>query len=406
MADFRYRAKNKVGLIVEGTLEAESKAEAVAKLTENGLYPLLLRPYRGSILSKNINMGFFNPIRLRDIVVFSRQFAVMLKAGLPVADALRILVDQTENPKLADIISEMRQRVEEGETLSDTLMRHPKVFSNLYVTMVRAGEAGGMLDASLDRLATYLEKELGLRRKVASAMFYPVVLLSVSASVVVLLLTFVIPRFVAVLRGLNVPLPVITQKVLAFQQLFDRYKWFIAVFVVVAVILLHVLSKLPSLRLFFDRMKLRTPIIGALRRKVVVARFSRTLGALIGAGVPLLEVLEIVARISGNEVISQAVMFARTRVREGQALGESLELTEVFPLMVTKMITVGETTGNVEDMAMKVADFFDEEVETKVAALSAALEPLLIIIVGGIVGFIALSMFLPLFNLIGGLAMR
>ncbi len=406
MGDFRYRAKDRSGMIVEGILEAGSRAEAVAKLTENGLYPVFLRPYRKGVLSKNVSIGVLNPVKLRDVVVFSRQFAVMLKAGLPVADALRVLVDQTENPKLANIISEMRRRVEEGETLSDTLMRYPRVFSNLYVTMVRAGEAGGMLDASLERLATYLEKELALRRKVASAMFYPVVLITVSVSVIVLLLTFVIPRFVVVLKGLNVPLPVITQRVLAFQHFFDEYKWLIAISVLAIVVLLYVLSKLPSLKLFFDRMKLRTPIIGALRRKVVVARFSRTLGALVGAGVPLLDVLEIVARISGNEVIAQAVMSARTRVREGQALGESLELTEVFPLMVTKMITVGETTGNVEEMAMKVADFFDEEVETKVAALSAALEPLLIIIVGSIVGFIALSMFLPLFNLIGGLATR
>jgi type IV pilus assembly protein PilC len=401
MPVFTYRGTNRAGDSVTGELAAASKMELI-----NNLKRQQINVTKMSEKGKEFNSPTFGGgVDSKELAVFTRQFSVMIDAGLPLVQCLEILAGQQENKVFQKVLTGTRAAVESGSTLSAAMRQYEKVFDALYVNLVEAGETGGILDTILQRLSSYIEKNVKLKRAVKSAMVYPIAVLSVAAGVIVLLLWKVVPIFATLFLGLGVDLPLPTRIVIALSNFVGSIFGFLIFLAVVgAIIGLKVWYTTPVGRMAIDRLLLKLPLLGLLLRKIAVARFTRTLGTLISSGVPILEGLEITARTAGNAVIEKSLMEVRKGLEAGRNLSDPLKDTNVFPGMVTQMIGVGEQTGAMDAMLQKIADFYEDEVDAAVKDLLAAMEPLMIVILGLVVGGIVISMYLPLFSLIGQLS--
>jgi type IV pilus assembly protein PilC len=399
--NFAYKVRDQSGKLVEGQLEAEDATLVVGKLRQMGYTPIAVEAKHDNKLKADIKIpGLSGRVKLKDVAVFSRQFATMINSGLSLIRSLAILAEQTENEELARVIGEVRLDVEKGVSLSAAISKHPKVFSRLYIAMVRSGEIGGVLDAVLMRLADTIEKQVELRRKVRSAMTYPIVALSLCLVIAAAMLLFIVPQFKAIYTDLGGQLPLPTRVLISLSDLLKT--WF-PLFILAAGIGVYFFRrwiKTENGRMIWDRFKLRMPVFGLLTRKTALARFSRTLAALTRSGVGILEALDIVAETSGNEVVSVALRETQSAVKRGDTLARPLEQHEVFPPMVTQMISVGEETGALDEMLDKIADFYDSEVTATVDALTSLIEPLMIVVMGTIVGGMIISLYLPMFNII------
>jgi len=395
MPIFIYSAKTVTGDIQTGNVDLPNREAVIGYLRRQRLIPVTVREK-----PKEISFAFGRRVRMKEIVHFTRQFATMVNSGLPLVQCLDILAQQTENKFLGSTIREVQADVESGATLADALRNHPKVFSDLFVNMVAAGEAGGILDTVLLRLSVFLEKNEALVRKVKGAMIYPGVILSVAVIAVTVLLVFVIPTFESMFSSVDMALPAPTRFVIWMSDILQGYWWLILGLLVAGVWIIRMYYRTTGGRLALDRFLLRVPIVGDLLRKTAVARFTRTLGTLLSSGVSILDGLEITARTAGNRVIHDAVMRSRSSIAGGETIAEPLKQSGVFPPMVTQMINVGEQTGTIDEMLDKIADFYDDEVDTAVEALLAAMEPLLIVFLGVVVGGMIVSMYLPIFDMI------
>jgi type IV pilus assembly protein PilC len=396
MPIYTYSARPATGGEMQtGQLELASKDEVMAHLTRQRLIPVSVREK-----PKDINITFGTGVGTRDIVIFTRQFATMINSGLPLVQSLDILAEQTENMALRKTISEVLYDVESGHTLADAMGKHKKIFSELYVNMVAAGEAGGILDTILLRLATFLEKNDALVRKIKGAMIYPAVIFTVAGGAIAILLAFVIPTFQTMFESAGIPLPLPTRIVIGMSQALQSYWWAMGAGIIGAVFLVRAYYKTPAGNLMIDRLLLNIPILGDLQRKAAVSRFTRTLGTLVSSGVTILEGLEITAKTAGNRVIHDAVMNSRASIAGGETIAGPLKESGVFPPMVVQMINVGEQTGGLDEMLSKIADFYDEEVDAAVEALLAAMEPIMIVVLGVIVGGMIVAMYLPIFDMI------
>jgi type IV pilus assembly protein PilC len=397
MPTFTYSARPAAGGDVRtGEIDLASKDEVISYLHRQKLIPVSVRQKQ-----QGIKLQFGTGIGTRDIVIFTRQFATMINSGLPLVQSLDILAEQTENANFQSVIREILYDVESGNTLADALDKHPKVFTKLYVNMVAAGEAGGILDTILLRLATFLEKNDALIRKIKGAMIYPAVIFSVAGIAVVVLLLFVIPVFEEMFAQAGVALPLPTQIVISMSDFLLVYWWALGLGLIAFGIFLRQFYKTDGGELLIDKFMLNLPILGDLQRKAAVARFTRTLGTLVSSGVSILEGLEITAKTSGNRVIHDAVMGSRTSIAGGETISGPLKESGVFPPMVVQMINVGEQTGGLDEMLAKIADFYDEEVDAAVSALLSALEPVMIVVLGVVVGGMIVAMYLPIFDMIG-----
>jgi type IV pilus assembly protein PilC len=393
---FEYTARNAAnGQIQKGQVDVKSKEEVVAHLRKNRLILVSVREAPKSI---NISLGK-GRVKTRDIVVFTRQFATMINAGLPLVQSLTILAAQTENKTLADTTKAVVLDVESGNTLADAFSKHPKAFSDLYVNMVAAGEAGGILDTILMRLATFLEKSDALIRKVKGAMVYPAVIFSVAIIAIAVLLIFVIPTFESMFASVNMQLPLPTRVVIALSQILIGYWWVGLAGAGLGIFGLKRYYATAPGRLQIDSLMLKAPILGDILRKSAVSRFTRTLGTLISSGVSILDGLEITAKTAGNQVVHNAVMESRQSIAGGETIAAPLEKSKVFPPMVISMIAVGEQTGGMDEMLTKIADFYDEEVDVAVGSLLSLMEPVMIVVLGVIVGGMVVAMYLPIFDM-------
>ena len=401
MPVYVYRGTNRTGGAVSGEQSASNKAELM-----NLLRRQQIKVSKLSEKGKEFNLPTFKQgVNAKDLAVFTRQFSVMIDAGLPLVQCLEILAGQQENKTFETVLTTTRASVEGGATLSAAMRQHEKVFDALYVNLVEAGEAGGILDTILQRLASYIEKNVKLKRAVKSALVYPVAVLGVAGAVITLLLWKVVPIFATLFLGLGVALPLPTRIVIALSNFIGSiFGLLILVFFAAVVIGIKLWYSTKNGRFILDGLLLKMPLIGLLLRKIAVARFTRTLGTLISSGVPILEGLDITARTAGNAVIEKALGQVRKAVEQGKNLADPLKETNVFPSMVTQMIGVGEQTGAMDAMLQKIADFYEEEVDAAVKDLLAALEPAMIVFLGVVVGGIVISMYLPLFSLIGQLA--
>jgi len=396
MPVFNYSARPATGgEIRNGEIELPTKEEVAAFLQRQKLIPVAIREKE-----KALSLSFGSGVKTRDIVIFTRQFATMINSGLPLVQCLEILSEQTDNEKLGATTREVLYDVESGNTLADSLGKHPKVFTRLYVNMVAAGEAGGILDTILLRLATFLEKNDALARKIKGAMIYPAVILFVAVAAVAILLIFVIPTFQQMFASAGVPLPLPTQFVIAMSAFLQAYWWALLIGGGFAAFLGRQYYKSDQGEKVIDGAFLKMPILGDLLRKAAVARFTRTLGTLVSSGVSILEGLEITAKTAGNRIIHDAVMGSRQSIAGGETISAPLKKSGVFPPMVVQMINVGEQTGGLDEMLTKIADFYDEEVDAAVSALISALEPIMIVVLGVVVGGMIVAMYLPIFDMI------
>ena len=377
-------------------MQASSRAEAIAALRRQGVTQatvaergkeLALPKLRGSVGSK-------------DIAVFTRQFSVMIDAGLPLVQCLEILAGQQSNKVFAAVLTDVRQDVESGSTLADAMRKHPKVFDDLYANMVAAGEAGGILDTILQRLSTYIEKAVKLKAAVRGALVYPVSVIVIACVVVWVILTFVIPVFADLFAGLGAQLPLPTQIVVNLSNFLRSWWWLVLGVIVAAVVLVRQYYQTPQGRRTLDAFMLKFPVIGTLLRKIAVARFCRTLGTLTSSGVPILDGLDITARTAGNAVVQEAIQNVRKEVEQGKTISEPLAKSGVFPSMVVQMVQVGEQTGAMDTMLSKIADFYEDEVDEATQNLLSLLEPLIILFLGVVIGGIVIAMYMPMFSLI------
>ena len=393
---FTWEGKTRQGIVQKGELAANSKEEVSALLRKQNILPINV-----SAKPREIKLKFGAPkVTDKDIVILTRQLATMIDAGLPLVQCLDILGGQTENQSLAKIITQVRSDVESGSTFSDALKKHPKAFDNLYVNMVAAGEAGGILDTILQRLAAYMEKFAKIKKQIKSAMIYPSVILFVAVSVVALLMVVVVPMLGAMFAESGQLLPLPTRIVISISNFLKSWGGLILLLSIIGSIIGLVQWRKTDKGLrVTDALALRMPVMGDLIRKVAVAKFTRTLGTLLTSGVPILEGLLIVARTAGNKVVEESIVATRQSVSEGKTLAEPLSKFAVFPPMVNQMIAVGEATGALDNMLTKIADFYDDEVDGAVATLTSMLEPMLMIFLGTTVGFVIVAMYMPIFQM-------
>jgi len=401
MKTFTYKGTNRAGTAVAGEMAANNKTELQTMLRRQSITPTKM-----SEKGKEFNLPTFGGgVTAKELAVFTRQFSVMIDAGLPLVQCLEILASQQENKVFQKVLIGTRGAVEGGSTLSTAMKAYPKVFDPLYSNMVEAGETGGILDTILQRLSTYIEKNVKLKRAVKSALVYPIGVLTIAAGVITLLLWKVVPIFATLFAGLGVDLPLPTKIVIALSNFVGSIFGLLILVAVIGIILaLKAWYGTAQGRMVMDTLVLKLPVIGILMRKIAVARFTRTLGTLISSGVPILEALDITAKTSGNAVVEKALFQVRKSLEEGKSLTEPLKECEVFPGMVTQMISVGEQTGAMDAMLSKIADFYEEEVDAAVKDLLTALEPVMIVFLGVVVGGVVISMYLPLFSLIGKLS--
>jgi len=394
---FSYSGRTRTGQVVSGQMEAASRDVVIAKLRSQ---QILATSVKAKARDLNISLSFGSGVSEKEIAIFTRQFATMIDAGLPLVQCLEILASQQDNKAFKKVLTDIRGSVEGGSTFAAALRKHPKVFSDLYVNMVEAGEAGGILDTILNRLAAYIEKAIQLKKKVKSALIYPTTIISVAIAVVVFLLVFVIPTFKSMFEGFGAALPTPTLIVLGASNFVRAYFLFMIGAAAALMVALRMYYKTAAGRKMIDSMLLRLPIFGILIRKVAVAKFTRTLGTLIASGVAILDGLDITARTAGNKVVEEAVQKTRASIAEGRTIAEPLKASGVFPPMVVQMIAVGEQTGALDSMLSKIADFYDEEVDVAVSNLTALLEPMLMIFLGLVIGGVVIAMYLPIFKLV------
>jgi type IV pilus assembly protein PilC len=394
VTQFTYTARAINGDLTSATIEAPSRDEVIRQLKQQRL--TVVKIDEGSAQQRK-RLG---AIKMRDVVIFTRQFSTMINAGLPLVQALDILAQQSENPALRDVTRQVVADVESGNTVADALRRQPKAFSDLYVNMVSAGEAGGILDTILMRLAVFMEKNDALVRKVKGAMIYPGVIMSVAAIAITVLLVFVIPTFESMFASANVPLPLPTRAVIGISRVMKMYWWAVGLAIGGTVVLIRKYYRASNGKLTIDRLLLKAPVLGDVLRKSAVSRFTRTLGTLMSSGVSILDGLEITAKTSGNRVIQDAIMESRASIAGGETIAAPLEKSRVFPPMVISMIAVGERTGGLDEMLAKIADFYDEEVDAAVSGLLSLMEPVMIVFLGVVVGGMVIAMYLPIFDMV------
>ncbi len=390
------------GRTVNGTLEADSFELVRAKLSDLSYHVLSIRQSRGGASLKEA-LNNMQRVKLRDLVMFSRQFATMVDAGLSVVKCLDILQKQTRNTKMKEVIGEVKRDVAGGMSLTEALQKHPRIFSPLYVNMIRSAEAGGILDTVLDRLSGFLEKEQETRNKIKSAMTYPAVVFTFAMLMLVGLLFFVLPKFKGIFETMGLQLP-LTTKILLNSSTYMKQYWYVAIVMMAGtVVIIKMAARTEKGKYAIDNMKLKMPIFGDLMLKTAVSRFARTFGTLISSGVPVLRALEIVSDTAGNRVVAETVVRARHSIKEGEKISTPLFGSRIFPVMVTQMIAIGEETGRLDQMLVKVANFYDDEVDNTLKSLTSLIEPLMIVGLGLIVGFIAVSVISPIYSLVGSL---
>ncbi len=399
MAKFMWEGRTRVGGTMTGEIEAPNEAFVIAQLRRQQIVPVKIK-------NKPRDLGLRIPgrrgkVSRRELAIFTRQFATMIDAGLPLVQCLDILGMQQENQAFKQVILKVKEDVESGSTFADALEKHPKVFDELFVNLVSAGEVGGILDTILARLAAYIEKAMKLAKQVKSAMVYPSTILAVAVIVTTVLLLYVIPIFGQMFQDFGAALPAPTMIVLAISAYTRKYFLLGLALIVVLVLGIRWYYKQEGGRRRIDRLLLRVPIFGDLLRKIAVARFSRTLGTMVSSGVPILESMDIVAKSAGNKIIEEAIVKARASISEGKTISEPLAESKVFPVMVTQMVSVGEATGALDTMLNKIADFYDDEVDAAVGALTSLLEPMLMIFLGVVIGGLVIAMYLPIFKLAG-----
>lgn len=400
MPKYSWEAKSRAGSVQKGVMEASSVALVEAQLKKYGLTGITVRE-EGRRFKLKLPGAGGGKVATKDLVVFTRQFATMIDSGLPLVQCLDILASQQENKAFKAILYKVKEAVESGSTFADALGKHPKAFDDLFVNLVAAGEVGGILDTILNRLAAYIEKAMKLRKKVKGAMVYPTTILAIAVIVVGVILVFVIPTFAKMFADFGGELPAPTKFVIGLSAFLKKY---ILVMIGLAFVMKWLFSKYyatPKGRRQMDQLALRLPIVGPLIRKVAVAKFTRTLGTMISSGVPIMDGLEIVAKTAGNKVIEEAIYKVRQAISEGKTMAEPLAASGVFPPMVVQMISVGEATGAMDTMLSKVADFYDDEVDDAVGALTSMMEPILMVFLGTTVGGLVVAMYLPIFKLAG-----
>lgn len=401
MPVYTWVALTKRGRTLKGDIEAVDETIALSQLKRRRLTVKKIKPKPKDLFE---NVAFMQPkVTNKDIVIFTRQFSTMIDAGLPLVQGLNILADQAENSTFKKILKEVTRDVEGGATLAEALAKHPKVFDNLFVNLVAAGEVGGILDTILQRLATYIEKAEKLKSQIKGAMTYPIVVVGVAILVIAVILIFVIPVFQEMFEGFGKSLPVPTQIVVAMSDFLKANIHYMIGGLIVFIFLFKKYRATPRGRKQIDTIALKLPIFGPLLKKVAVARFTRTLGTMISSGVPILDALEVTAKTSGNVVLEEVIFEVRSSIAEGQTISEPLAETDIFPGMVIQMISVGEATGALDTMLEKIADFYDDEVDTAVDALTSMLEPLLMVFLGGSIGGLVIAMYLPIFQLAGAI---
>jgi type IV pilus assembly protein PilC len=396
MPSFEWKGRDRAGRSQAGVLVAENKDAVLAVLRRQQVIPITVKEKGKEIALPRFRRG----IDEKTLAVFTRQFSVMIDAGLPLVQCLQILGEQQDHKGFQRMLFQVREDVESGSSLANALKRHPQAFTDLYVNMVAAGEAGGILDTILQRLALYIEKAARLKAQVKSALIYPVAVISIAGVVVYIILWKVIPVFAALFAGLGAELPLPTRIVVAMSKFVGRFWWLIAGIIFAGVYALRRYYATQPGRVVIDRLLLRLPVLGPVLRKIAVARFCRTLGTLLSSGVPVLESLDITAHTSGNAILERAILEVRRQVEAGKSLAEPLKATNQFPSMVVQMISVGELTGALDTMLSKIAEFYEEEVDTAVAGMMKLIEPILIVFLGVVIGGIVIAMYLPMFDLI------
>jgi type IV pilus assembly protein PilC len=398
MAEFVWEARGKTGELRKGVMEAETEDTVQVRLRQQQLNPTKVKK-KGRTFEFSIGTG----VGQKDLVTFTRLFATMIDAGLPIVQCLEILQSQTDNKHFSVVLRDVKASVEQGATFSDSLRRHPKIFDSLYTNLVQAGEVGGILDTILNRLAVYIEKAMKLRRQLRGAMVYPSAVLFVFSGVLGVLLGFVIPAFKTMFKdfGAKDELPALTEAVIEVSGAFIGHLPIIIVVGLAGALGAMWGYKQPKGKKFAHKLLLRLPIMGPVMRKIAVARFTRTLGTLLSSGVPILDALDIVARTAGNVVIEEAILYTRLRISEGKNMAGPLTETDVFPPMVVQMVGVGEQTGALDTMLNKIADFYEEEVDVAVSAMTSLIEPVMMVGIGGTVGVVLIAMYLPIFSIAG-----
>ncbi len=399
---YSYEAIDSSGRTLRGTLEVDSEQLLISRLHEQGLHVVRVTPQKARVATFSTLRKPKKP-KLQAMVVFSRQFATMIDAGIPILRCLDILHSQTRDAALKHALDTVRKDVKAGMALNEALEKHPGVFSTLYVNMVRAAEVAGILDQILDRLATFLEKDLEVRQKVKSAMMYPVMVLIFSFLVLIAIFMFVLPKFKEIFDSMKVEMPATTQFLFAASDFLVSYWWALAGAIVGGLLVLRRYIRTPKGRYQYDYFKLKMPILGDLVLKLAVARFARTFGTLVASGVPLMRTLEIVGETSGNAVLAAAIEGTRSSIREGQPLSTPFAATGLFPPMVIHMMDIGEESGRLSEMMVRIADFYEQEVDAAIKGLTSMIEPMLIVFLGGIVGFIAISIMMPMFKLVSAI---
>ena len=404
MTLFSYKATDSSGKIVRATLEAFDEMEVAVKIQAMGYIPIRIMPAgkKSGTFGLDVSdyiISIFKRISNRDVIMFTQDLSTLLEADLPVDRALSILIDVTEKEKFKNVISDVLKTVQGGGYLSDALARHPKVYSKFYVNMVKAGEAGGVLGDVLGRLGMFLETNQDLKDYIKSSMVYPVFLLGVGGISIIILMTFVIPKFSVIFSDLGDAVPLSTRILLGFSKYFTSFWWLILAVIIVSYLLIHRFKNTDSGRIIIDRYKLNLPVLGELVKKVEVSRFTRTLGTLTRSGVPILQALDLTKDIIVNKVMAGSIEQVHARVKEGERLSKPLEDTGIFPSLAIQMITVGEETGRLEDMLVRIADNYEKVLKNTVKRLISFLEPAMILLMGLVVGFIVISMLMAIFSI-------
>ncbi len=403
MAVYEYVAFDERGKEIKGIVDADSPRLARQKLRANGIFPVSLKEEQKTEAktgAKDISIRWFSGrIKLGDITVMTRQLATLIGAGLPLVTSLNALLEQTENPALKRVIAQVRERVNEGNSLANALAEHPRVFSTLFINMVEAGEASGTLELVLERLADFIERQRSLRYKIYATLAYPTIMLVIGTSILFCLIAFVIPAVTRIFEKTQQALPLPTVILISISSFLKHYWWLLIIILAAAIFVMRRFVNTPKGREWFDRLKLSFPVAGKINRKIAVARFSRTLGVLLKNGTPLLTALDIVRSILNNVVLSKMLEQAKEEIVEGEGIAAPLARTKAFPPIVIQMIGVGEKSGTLEDMLEKVASSYEEEVEMKIGALTALLEPIMILVMGAAVGFIVISILLPILQM-------
>lgn len=401
MAQFKYTARNSVGKLIEGMIDAPAQKTAIEKLRSQKYTVMMVAETKTASLDNLL--GRFNPfkpsVKNKDLVIFSRQLSTLVSAGVPIVQGLNILCEQLQSPAFRKILTAVRSDIESGIAIADALKKHPRAFSELYVSMIRAGETGGVLDSILERLSAYLEAAEELRSKVKGAMVYPLVVSGVAMAVTIFLMVGVIPTFKRVFESFGSALPLPTEILVNVSDFLGHHFVWLFLIPVGCYITFLQWYKTQKGRAVMDRVAIRAPLIGDLIKKVAIAKFTRTLGTLIKSGVPILQALDTVAKTSGNYAVEQAILKARESIREGEKIADPLKRSGIFPPMVLQMISVGEETGNLETMLNKIAEFYDQEVDTAIKAMTSLIEPAIICIMGVVIGSIVICMFLPIFQM-------